>query len=485
MPNEPLPLGQQSLGQFQIVTLGCKANIADSDQLTDNLEAVGWARWKGSESPELIIINSCSVTDEADRQSLRAAKRAKKDHPTAKVVFTGCGADVKTDRWVQSGSIDAVIGNRFKLEAHKMITDHTDWLEPQVLGGKTGYDELQSRHPEDREWPLPILQSQASSMSEREHTRAFVKVQEGCNAFCTFCIIPYGRGPARSLSIQKIVEHVDGLVASGVRECVLAATNLGDYQDPSIEPHSGDLTSLVKAILQKTKLERLRLGSLDPSEVRAELWDLLGREPRLCPHVHLSLQHTDDGVLRRMKRRYHRVDVESFFARAQEASMERKAHCGQELFVGIDLIMGFPGETDQNVEDLIQLLDRSFWTRLHVFPYSERAGTPATRLGQSVPVEVRKSRTRLLNRVSLNRQWERMHARVGDRLNLLTESKVKGPDQSGRWIFGYSPDYCRLLLRESPEKSIPRSQILSVTAVGTFIDRAAQEVSLIVEEVSS
>jgi threonylcarbamoyladenosine tRNA methylthiotransferase MtaB len=466
--------------RFHIKTLGCKANFADSQAMEAALIARGFASASGTDEVNLIIVNSCTVTDEAEQQSRRWIRDAKKRNPGAKVVYTGCGAEVDPEGALTVPGIGAVIGNQDKPVAAALIAE---WMKehletPQILGSVTGYAELTSRHPLDREWPS--VEGSAPSPTQLPEnassfrTRAFLKIQEGCDSFCTYCIIPYGRGPARSLSVDSVLGRIEDLIGQGVREVVLTGTNIGDYG----LDWSGSLQidHLIEQILTRTRLERLRIGSLDPTEISSRMLQMMEEFDAFCPHLHVSLQHTESRILRMMKRKYSLEQVQDFFSRME--GMKRKP------FIGMDLIAGFPGETEEEALRMQERLQSWSWNRMHVFPYSERAGTPATRLPDAVPNSIRKERARRLQALSLER-LTRTYASSGNRDGILSgvllEGPVKGPDGSRAWISGYSRDYQRVLLPESAWKGRGRNEIVEVSVSRWVVDRASGEVSWIGE----
>jgi threonylcarbamoyladenosine tRNA methylthiotransferase MtaB len=459
--------------KFYIKTLGCKANFSDGQSIEADLLSRGFLTAGSAEEADFVVVNSCTVTDEADLQSKKAVRDLVKKNPGVKVVFTGCGAEVDPDSVMGLPGVSAVIGNQDKFNAAALIEEHVgkEGAVPEVLGGVSAYGELRSRHPMDREWPLPEEGAIAAPVlpegSSTFRTRSFLKIQEGCDSFCTYCIIPYGRGPARSLRIEAVLERIDGLVARGIREVVLTGTNIGDY---GLDWNgSFELDSLVEAILTKTGIERLRIGSLDPTEVSDRLIGLMESFEAFCPHFHVSLQHTESGILKLMKRKYNGDAVLDLFERISR--MDRKP------FIGMDVITGFPGETDGMFEAMRQKLSRLEWNRLHVFPYSEREGTPATRLPGRVEMSVRKARARTLQELSLSR-LVRVHAASRNALikGVLLEGRVRGPDGKRDWISGYSPDYQRVLV-PVPDAVELRNCIVEISTSRWIVDRASGEVS--------
>lgn len=467
---------------YVVRTLGCKANLADSQQIESELLRRGWAPYrpglKLSETDRLAcVINSCTVTDEADRQTRRLASRLSRESPQARVIVTGCAAEVDPERLRASRGVHYVVGNRDKPRIAELITakleEKLEASDGLVLGSAETYMEMASRHPIDRDWPEPeaALSGQAA-LHESVKTRAFLKIQEGCNAFCTYCVIPYGRGPSRSLAPDQVISRIQTLVAEGVREVVLTGTNIGDYGTDfpeSDEPRAGEpsaFTRLCERIFAESALERLRLGSLDPMEIEPALIELLRQEPaRFCAHFHVSLQSPLSRILKLMKRKYAGPHV--------ERCLEAIAAAAPHAFVGMDVITGFPGETPEDFEVSIDRLRALPWSRLHVFPYSERSGTPATRLPGSVRWEERLKRSRVLNALGLERLQSHYAAQRearGSRIERVLFERPLALQGGGYRVFGYSPDYLRVAVEtDDPGRIFNRE--FSVQVLGIVVEK--------------
>ncbi len=465
-----------------VKTLGCKANYSDGQLIEAGLLEHGLTAARDLSDADVVIVNSCTVTDEADKQSQKMVRDLYRKNPKVKVVYTGCGAEVNPTDALKIKGVSAVIGNQNKDQAAKLIHAHITAITgttedaPVILGSVSDYEELKSRHPMDREWAMPssgideILKLDEESSTYR--TRAFIKIQEGCNSFCTYCVIPYGRGPARSLSIALIVEKIESLVKEGIQEVILTGTNIGDYG----LDWAGQLQidELLEAILTKTALPRLRIGSLDPTEISDKMIELMEKHEAFCPHFHVSLQHVSSPILKLMKRKYNADQVQACLFKLQ--NMTRKP------FIGMDYITGFPGESESIFNESLELLKALPWNRLHVFPYSERSGTPATKLPGAVRPEIRKERARALQAMSLERMT-RGFADVrsaGEPLikGVLLEGKVKGPDGSRSWISGYSQNYQRVLIPiGASEFKQKKNQVVNVKVSRWVVDRASGDVS--------
>ncbi len=485
------------MSSYVVKTLGCKANLYDSQLIEKALQERGWKptadeidAGEGAEV-QLCIVNSCTVTDEADRQTRKWADRLAKEHPQAKVLVTGCGAEVDPEGMAQAKSVDWVVGNQNKDRMIELILNSagnisSDILNQSVLGTTKPYKELLSKHPMDREWPALIDSFQVPPVrlsGNSDKTRSFLKVQEGCDSFCTYCIIPYGRGPGRSLSIDESVSQVQTLVQQGVREVVLTGTNLGEYgSDWGAGPK---LSDLIDSILKKTELARLRVSSLDPTEISPSILDLMRSESRFCPHFHVSLQSPSSKILRLMKRRYGFEQVQDCLQKIAALALSPDSAGHQYpggIFVGMDVITGFPGETDEEFQWTFDALSKLPWTRLHVFPYSERKGTPAVRLPGVVPKHKRVERTRILNRLSMDRlktHYQNVLEFSRKAQLPLTSVLVEKAGES-RWQAGFTPNYLRILLPQDPTS---RNELIAVEPCEIMVDSSSNDVALVAKRI--
>lgn len=312
---------------------------------------------------DVIIFNTCAVTKEAERQARQAIRRAKKENPTASIIVTGCSAQISPEKYAEMPEVDRIIGNDLKLKPETWGTSGPD----RVL-----VNDIMS------------VRETASHLVEgfEGRARAFIQVQNGCDHRCTFCIIPYGRGNSRSVPIGEIVSQVRGLVEAGYNEIVMTGVDVTSYGgDLPGQPSLGQMIRRVLALVPE--LPRLRLSSLDPVEIDDDLWHLIAEEPRLMPHLHMSLQAGDDMILKRMKRRHLRADAIAMCDRARAYR--------PDIAFGADIIAGFPTESDEMFTNTLNIVEECDLTFLHVFPYSERPGTPAAKMPQVFP-EVRKER---------------------------------------------------------------------------------------------
>jgi threonylcarbamoyladenosine tRNA methylthiotransferase MtaB len=366
----------------EVISLGCRLNIAESERMKAMLADAG----------DVVVVNSCAVTSEAVRQTRQAIRRARKDRPDARLIVTGCAADIERDSIAAMPEVDGLIANEAKLDP--------------------------------RAWNVPVPEAPLPPT----RTRAFVAVQNGCDHACTFCIIPQGRGRSRSLSIEEVLEQVAKHLDEGAKEVVLTGVDLTSWgHDISNTPGLGDLVEAITHAFHQ--LARLRLSSVDGIEIDEKLFDLIAHEPRVMPHLHLSLQHGHDLILKRMKRRHSRADAVDLVARLKAAR--------PEIAVGADLIAGFPTETDEHHSANLSIIDDLDIVHGHIFPYSPRPGTPAARMPQLERPLIKARAAELRAAVAARRaRW--LDGFVGETVPVLAE----------RDGTGYAPSYARV---EVPE----------------------------------
>jgi threonylcarbamoyladenosine tRNA methylthiotransferase MtaB len=369
----------------EILTFGCRLNAYETEVMRGHAAALS----------DTVIVNTCAVTAEAERQARQAIRRVAREHPGADIVVTGCAAQLDPDVWARLPGVTRVLGNEDKLKPETWLSD-----EPFAVS-----DIMAARET------APHLVTGFAGRA-----RAFVQVQQGCDHRCTFCIIPFGRGPNRSVPIGAVVAQVRALVQEGYREVVLTGVDIASYgADLPGAPRLGQLVRRLLALVPE--LPRLRLSSLDPAAIDDDIWRLLADEPRLMPHLHLSLQAANDLILKRMKRRHLRADAAAAIARARELR--------PGIAIGADMIAGFPTETEALFGETLDFVAEAELPFLHVFPYSERRGTPASRM-PAVPVAERRERSARL-RAAGQRQLQRFLAtHVGRTISLLTETAHAG-----------------------------------------------------------
>ena len=377
---------------LEVITMGCRLNAYESEVMRARARAAGLT--------EGVIVNTCAVTGEAERQARQAIRRARRQNPEATIIATGCAAQLDPAGYAAMPEVDRVVGNREKLKLEGLAPD----AEERVSVGDI----------------MAVRETAGHLIAGYEaRSRAFVQVQNGCDHRCTFCIIPFARGPSRSVPLGAIAAEVRALVAAGHREVVLSGVDLGHYgADLPGRPSLGEaVRRLLRAV---PELPRLRLSSIDPVEVDPALERLFADEPRLMPHLHLSVQAGDDMVLKRMKRRHSRADV--------LALCERLRRLRPEIAFGADLIAGFPTETQAMFENTRCLIDEAGLVWLHVFPYSPRPGTPAARMPQ-VPGPERRARAASLRRAAEGPRRHFLEGRIGCESRVLLEQPVSGRDE--------------------------------------------------------
>jgi threonylcarbamoyladenosine tRNA methylthiotransferase MtaB len=377
----------------EVVTFGCRLNALESEVIRRHAQAAGLL--------DAVVVHSCAVTAEAERQARQAIRKARRARPAARIVVTGCAAQIAAGGWAAMPEVDHVVGNAEKLrpETWRALAAAAD--APRVIVGDV----------------MAVRDTAAHLVSGIDgRTRAFLEVQRGCDHRCTFCVIPYGRGPSRSIAADAIARQARLLVEAGYRELVVTGVDLTSYGRDLVP--ATPLGAMLREVLAAVpELPRLRLSSLDPAELDPDLLALVAGEPRLMPHLHLSVQAGDDLILKRMKRRHGRGDVIRL--------ADRLRRLRPEIVLGADLIAGFPTEDEAMAGRSLDLLDEAGLTWLHVFPYSARAGTPAARMPQ-VPKELRKARAARLRAKGSERAAAFLAGEVGAVRRVLVEGDGAG-----------------------------------------------------------
>jgi threonylcarbamoyladenosine tRNA methylthiotransferase MtaB len=380
----------------EVVTFGCRLNAAESEVIRREAERAGLT--------DTVVVNTCAVTAEAVRQARQAIRSLRRERPQAKIVVTGCAAQIEPQTFIAMPETDRVLGNAEKLSA-------APWLATRAAFGLADA-------PKAIVNDIMAVRETAAHLIEgfEGRARAFVQVQNGCDHRCTFCVIPYARGNSRSVPMGAVVEDVRRLVGRGYREVVLTGVDITSYGADL--PGALRLGTLVKQILKHVpKLERLRLSSIDSVEADRDLIDAFAAEARLMPHLHLSLQAGDDLILKRMKRRHSREDAIAFCAALRRLR--------PDIVFGADLIAGFPTETEDMFRRSLDLVEECGLTHLHVFPFSPRPGTPAARMPQ-LPRAVVKERARRLRERGALALRRHLDAEIGATRRVLAETGDRG-----------------------------------------------------------
>lgn len=426
--------------------LGCKVNAYETEAMQQILEEAGYEIVPFSEYADVYVINTCSVTNMADRKSRQMLHRAKKQNPDAIVVGAGCYVQTKEAQALVDESIDIVIGNNKKHELVPLLREYEASHRKMACVAdinheKQAYEEL-------------------SLSRTAEHTRAFIKVQDGCNQFCTYCIIPFARGRVRSRELPDVLQEIRTLAKSGYREVVLTGIHLSSYGVDNGE----SLLHLIEAVHELEGIERIRLGSLEPRIVTDAFAKRLSELPKICPHFHLSLQSGCDMVLSRMNRRYDTAEYEAGCALLRRY-FEHPA-------ITTDVIVGFPGETDEEFETTERYLERIHFYEMHIFQYSRREGTKAAAMPDQVPEAVKKERSEKLLALGHRMSEEFRRYYLGRQVTALLEEEFLYDGK--RYYTGYTKEYVKVAVETKKDLS-------NTFVTGTLKTQLTEDVYLLVE----
>jgi threonylcarbamoyladenosine tRNA methylthiotransferase MtaB len=402
--------------RFAIATLGCKVNQYDSAMIESRLTGIGLERCEFDETADVHIVNTCTITDRADSESLRLARRARRLNPSSRVVMTGCLAQATPNLLAREPAIDAIIG-----------LGRPGDLENAVLGHSNSRVIVSNLRKEKAAIEL-------GAVTLEGHTRAFLKIQEGCDQFCSFCIVPFSRGLSRSVDPRQVIEAIDGLYEQGFKEVVLTGVHLGGYGKDLNPPIS--LEVLLEMIEERAPIARVRLSSLDPEELSDHIVEIVAESSKFCSHFHLPLQAGEDQTLLRMRRRY---SVAGFRGR-----VERILTLMPDAAIGTDLIAGFPGESSQDFESYFKFVESLPLAYFHVFPYSRRAGTTAAKMDRQVEAREIKGRAARLRDLDVLKRQKFAARFAGTRALVLLEESVENG------LRGYTRNYLRVLTLGTP-----------------------------------
>ena len=431
--------------RYAINTLGCKVNQCESAAMGHRLETAGYKRCQPAAVGDLIVINTCTVTGKAAMQSRQAIRQAIRGHPGATIVVTGCYAQTAPDEIQSIPGIDYIVGHGDKLNL------------PRILN-----------RPNRSSNDLPVVVHRPAdtlhrfacmpSVAPEHRRRAFLKIQDGCNAMCTYCTVPHARGPSRSMPAGDVISHLETLGTNGFRETVLTGIHLGAYgQD--LKPPSC-LANLLKTIAQASTMERLRISSIEPAEVDVAIIESMADPSSpLCPHFHIPLQSGDDCVLKRMGRPYSGAQ----FAEVIQAINRAIPHAA----IGVDLLVGFPGETERAFEQTRDLIASLPVAYLHIFPFSPRKGTPAAGFKDQVTAQVIKTRCKRMRRLGEKKRAAFYATNIGRRVDLLVETLA---DTCHGHPKGISDNYIPIHL--------PEGRVLENSIVTARIDRVESDLTV-------
>lgn len=411
-------------------TIGCRLNQADSALICGRLRLAGWrvVEADSDEKADLLIINSCSVTGAAAQKSRQAARRFRKLNPGCKVIITGCSAEADHGQWLKDGDADLVIPNPDKRNIIALIHELFEGVKPERV-----HFSMDEKHGD--------VFSENATADFPFKSRAFIKVQEGCENFCSYCIVPYTRGPERSRAWDEIIGDFEQLLAHGFHEIVLTGVNICAYND-----RGRGLPALIDKLCSYPGSYRIRLSSTEPHPDNRELIEAMARNPKVCRFLHLALQHGSDAILRAMNRKYTAAEYKAFAEAAREAI--------PGIHIGTDLIVGFPGETDELFEESCRLVREMHFANMHVFSFSPRQGTPAASMPDQVPVATAKERYAKLQEIAAVSKKEFHRSQLGIPFGVIFEKESDG-------VFtGWSDSYISV---NCARPQIPLHEIVEVT----------------------
>ena len=426
--------------------LGCKVNAYETESMQQLLEKAGYEIVPFEEKADVYVVNTCSVTNIADRKSRQMLHRAKKRNPDSVVVVAGCYVQTAKERALTDASVDILIGNNKKHQLPEMLEQFFA-VRQEDKDREDGDAKEQQSGVCNHRGALAIVDIAKEHEYEKlsvnrttEHTRAFLKVQDGCNQFCSYCIIPYARGRVRSRGVSEVLREVERLAASGCREIVLTGIHLSSY---GLDLGT-DLLSLIQKVHQISGIARIRLGSLEPKIVTEEFAQQLSQLPKLCPHFHLSLQSGCDATLQRMNRKY---TCEQY---AQGCELLRKYF--DHPAITTDVIVGFPGETAEEFETTRSFLEQIGFFEIHIFKYSLRKGTRAAQMPQQVPEDVKHARSEQLFSDQAPRNEAFLNWYLGKEVQVLLEEKVSFGETE--YLVGYTKEYVKAAVLATGELCI-------------------------------
>lgn len=405
-------------------TLGCKLNFSETSTIARSFENEGFQRVEFEQAADIYVINTCSVTEHADKRFKTIVKHAQKANEDAFVIAIGCYAQLKPEELAAVDGVDMVLGATEKFK----ITHYLNELTKSEQPGKIHSCEINE------------VDFYVSAYSIGDRTRAFLKVQDGCDYKCTYCTIPLARGISRSDKLENVLKNAAEISAQGIKEIVLTGVNIGDYGKGEFgnKKHAHTFLDLVKALDEVEGVERLRISSIEPNLLKDETIDFVSRSKSFVPHFHIPLQSGSNDLLKKMRRRYMR---ELYVDRVQRIKQQMPNAC-----IGVDVIVGFPGETEEHFLETYHFLNELNISYLHVFTYSERENTPAAEMEGAVPMKIRKKRSKLLRGLSVKKRRAFYESQLGKRFTVLFE----GENKSG-YIHGFTENYVKVKMPWNPE----------------------------------
>lgn len=418
-------------------TLGCKVNHYESEAMMDLFKEAGYEIVDFDEKADIYIINSCTVTNNAARKSRQFARRAKRKNSTSIVALVGCYAQVSPEEVAEIEEIDYILGTEGKKQIVELVKEASQ--EDKYLKQVSDFNEI-------------IDYEDLNVVEVRETTRAYVKIEEGCNQFCSYCIIPYARGRVRSREIEAVVDEVKNHLNSGVKEIILTGIHLGAY---GLDWE--DELALVKLLEKLLKLDgqfRIRLSSIEVTEISDRLLELMATEARLCPHLHLPLQSGSDNILEAMNRPYTLTEFRKTVNKVRgEIS---------DIAITTDIIVGFPGETEEDFNNNYCFIKEMNFSRLHVFPFSPREGTPAAKMENQIHGNIKKKRSKKLRDLNKELMLDYQQQFIGQKRQVLVEAKM---DNETDLLEGFTDNYIRVLV---PDDEKYRNELLDFKLIKSY-----------------
>ena len=475
---------------YYVENFGCRATQADGAALERQFEEQGLIRATSPKLASVVVLNTCTVTTGADQDARAAIRRVRRQNPEARIVVTGCYAQRAPDEIAALPGVDMVVGNSHKHQLAMLALDsrtQSDCSSAFVPLTALAFPSQRPTTDDQR----PIFVSDIFAHTEllaapvfdaaNERTRPNLKIQDGCDNRCSFCVIPYVRGQSRSLPMDRIIREVDTLVNAGYREVVISGINLGRWGkdlEPTTDPvgtaalgcpgeqsSPASLVGLIRCILNETSLEKLRISSVEPMDWCDELIELVATSPRIAKHAHVPMQSGSDAVLRRMHRKYrpwhYREKIEKIHAAMPQAA------------IGADVMVGFPGETDAEFEATRKMIEELPFTYLHVFTYSARPGTPAAEMKNQVPVHIARERNRILRELASEKKLAFMRSFIGKSLESITLN-VTGSDSGGEFTEALTDNYLKLRLGGRHQPNRWRMAIVRKVEEGSLLGSTAQ-----------
>jgi threonylcarbamoyladenosine tRNA methylthiotransferase MtaB len=391
-------------------TLGCKLNFSETSTIARNFENQGFAKVDFTDNPDIVVINTCSVTENADKKCRQIVKKATKINPNVFVVMIGCYAQLKPTEIAEIDGVDLVLGANEKFN----ILDHLDNLEKQEIA------KIENRNIKETKDFIP-------SFSMGDRTRSFLKIQDGCDYFCTFCTIPLARGKSRNASISQTIKEAEKIAISDIKEVVLTGVNIGDFGQGEGET----FFELIQELDKIKGIERFRISSIEPNLLNNEIIDFVHQSKRFLPHFHIPLQSGSDDLLKKMRRKYL---TDLYTNRVKQIKTNNPDTC-----IGVDVIVGFPGETEEEFNKTLTFLKDLNISYLHVFTYSERANTTAKKMPDAVPINIRRERSKQLQILSNKKRRAFYETQLGKTKLVLWE----GEENEGT-MYGFTENYVKV-----------------------------------------